>query len=178
MKKKIGFLLVFLVAGAAQADLSKSTVFSLNTIYIDRDYDDNGVKSKMKMTDTDFRLMRVEKGWAYGAIYSLSSNDSSDAQRNSAGLSLGYYSQKDFFINLHYYLTSKYKAGALEYSKGNGYEVDVGMLSKVTSSVYIGLLMALKNFSYTEQTMGGVTSSTSATHREVIPMFTLAIAFM
>ncbi|MEQ1723310.1 MAG: hypothetical protein ABL930_09035 [Pseudobdellovibrio sp.] len=156
----------------------RSTVFSLNTIYLDRDYDDNGVKSKSKQTDTDFRIMRVEKNWAYGAIYSLSSNDSSDAGRTSYGLSAGYYSEKDFYMNLHYFLASKFKSGAAEYTTGNGYEFDVGFLSKITSSFYVGLLVALKNFSYTEQTVSGVTSPITASHKEVIPMFSFAINFM
>lgn len=177
----VAFIAIFLAASAAQADMFRSTLFQLNTIYLDRDYDDNGVKSKSKQTDTDFRLMRIEKYWAYGAIYSLSSNDSSDASRNSFGLSLGYYSEKDFYMNLHYFLTSKYNnngGGGTEYSKGNGYEFDVGFLSKVTSSFYVGLLVALKSFTYTEQTAGGVTSKISATHKEVIPMFSFAINFM
>lgn len=157
----------------------KSTLFQLNTIYLDRDYDDNGVKSKSKQTDTDFRIMRIEKYWAYGALYSLSSNDSSDASRTSVALSLGYYSEKDFYMNFHYFLSSNYKNNiGAEYTKGNGYEFDVGFLSKITSSFYVGLLVALKNFTYSEQTTGGVTSSISATHKEVIPMFSFAIRFM
>lgn len=163
----------------AQAEMFKSTIFSLNTIYLDRDYDDNGVKSTDKQTDTDFRVMRVEKYWSYGLIYSLSSNDSSDAGRKSYGLSAGYYSQKDFYMNAHYFLSSEYKlGGGTEYTKGSGYEFDVGFLSKVTSSFYVGLLVALKNFSYSEQTNGGVTSSATVSHKEVVPMFSFAVNFM
>ncbi|MBY0554491.1 hypothetical protein K2P97_08180 [bacterium] len=174
------FASVCFTASYAQADLFRSTLFQLNTIYLDRDYDDNGVQSKSKQTDTDFRIMRVEKYWAYGAIYSLSSNDSSDASRNSFGLSLGYYSEKDFYMNLHYFLTSKYNrgAGGAEYTKGNGYEFDVGFLSKITSSFYVGLLVAIKSFTYNEQTAGNVTSNITAAHKEVIPMFSFAINFM
>jgi hypothetical protein len=51
-------------------------------------------------------------------------------------------------------------------------------LQKITSSFYVGLLVALKNFTYTEQTSGSVTSSANATHKEVIPMFTFAVDFM
>jgi len=180
LKLIIIFVSTFFVVCFAQAEMFKSTLFQLNTIYIDRDYDDNGVKSKSKQTDTDFRIMRVEKHWAYGAIYSLSSNDSSDASRTNFGLSVGYYSEKDFYMNLHYFLTSKYNNGfgGTEYSKGNGYEFDVGFLSKITSSFYVGLLVALKSFTYNEQTAGGVTSGISATHKEVIPMFSFAIRFM
>ena len=144
---------------------------------MDRDYDDNGVQSKSKTTDMDLRLIRVEKNWAYGVIYSMSSNDPADVSRNSYGLSVGYYSEKDFYLNLHYFPVSKYSYGGTEYNKGNGYEIDVGMLSKITSSVYIGLLVAMKNFSYSEMEAGGVKSDISASHRELIPMFTLAVAF-
>lgn len=182
MKSTILFFVLFGALFGSQsafADMFKSTLFSLNTIYLDRDYDDNGVRSKSKVTDTDIRLMRIEKYWAYGALYSMSSNDSSDANRTSYGLSLGYYSEKDFYLNLSYFLSSKYSLGnGTEYSKGSGYEFDVGFLSKVTSSFYVGIMMALKNFNYTEQTSGGVTSSVSANHKEVIPMFTFAIDFM
>lgn len=157
----------------------KSTVFSLNTIYLDRDYDNNGVKSQAKITDTDLRLIRIEKYWAYGGLYSISSNDASDANRSSYGLTVGYYSEKDFYINVSYFLASKYSLGTgTEYTKGSGYEVDLGFLSKITSSFYAGLMIGLKNFSYTEQTTAGVKSSVSATHKEVIPMFTFAVKFM
>ncbi len=158
----------------------KSTLFSLNTIYLDRDYDDSGVKSKSKQTDTDFRLTRIEKHWSYGAIYSMSANDSSSASRSSLGLSIGYFSEKDFFMNLNYYLSSKYQLGnGSEYSKGSGYEFDVGFLSKITSSFYVGLLVALKNFNYSEiSTSNGPTTSISATHKEVVPMFSFGFNFM
>lgn len=179
MKNLLCTLFLILYGFTSYADLTKSTIFSLNTIYLDRDYNDNGVNTQSKMTDTDIRIMRVEKDWSYGAIYSLSSNDSSDASRTSLGLSVGYYSEKDFYLNFHYFLSSKYSFGGFgEYSKGGGYEFDVGFLSKVTSSFYVGILMAMKNFSYTEQTMGGVTSNVSSSHREVIPMFTFAINLM
>ena len=177
--KIIIIILGFFAANTASADMFRSTLFSLNTIYLDRDYTDNGMVSQSKATDTDLRLMRIEKNWSYGAIYSLSSSDASDSSRTSVGLSAGYYSERDFYLNFHYFLSSKCSfGGASEYTKGGGYEFDVGFLSKVTSSFYVGLLVAIKNFSYSEQTLGGVTSGVSATHREVIPMFSFAVNLM
>ncbi len=177
MKLLFIFLSLFLV-GAAKADMFRSTVFSLNTIYLDRDYTDNGIKTQSKATDTDIRLIRIEKNWAYGGLYSLSSSDASDSSRTSLGLSVGYYSERDFYLNFHYLLSSKYSFGGGEYTKGGGYEFDIGFLSKVTSSFYVGIMMAVKNFTYSEMNLGGVTSSISATHREVIPMFSFAISLM
>ncbi len=162
----------------ASADMFKTTLFSLNTIYLDRDYNNGGVKSQSKATDTDLRLIRILKYWAYGGIYSLSSSDASDAKRTSMGLSIGYYSERDFYMNFHYFPSSRYSSGGTEYSGGSGYEFDVGFLQKITSSFYVGLLVAFKNFSYTKQTSGGVTSNQSATHKEVIPMFSFGINFM
>lgn len=170
--------MVIIFAQLAQADLFKSTLFSLNTIYLDRDYNNNGSVSQDKITDTDLRLMRIEKNWSYGVIYSLSSNDSSNANRASYGLSVGYYSEKDFYLNYHYFYSSKYEFGSSEYSKGSGYEFDLGFLSKVTSSFYVGLMFAIKNFSYSEQSNAGVTSGVSVTHKEVLPMFTFAVNLM
>lgn len=179
MKNVFLLILMTISSLSASADLSRSTIFSLNTIYIDRDYNNNGVTSKSKQTDTDLRLTRVEKNWSYGAIYALSSNDSSDANRTSCGLSVGYYSEKDFYMNLNYFLSSKYSFnGSSEYSKGSGYEVDLGFLTKITASFYAGILIGIKNFSYSEQRIGGVTSDVSVTHREVLPMFTFAVNFM
>ena len=174
------FLIVFflILPFTAKADLSKSTIVSLNTIYLDRDYNANGTVTQSKITDTDLRLIRVEKQWAYGFIYSQSANDSSDANRKSYGLSLGYYSERDFYLNYHYYFKSNYTFGNSEYTKGNGYEIDLGFLSKVTSSFYVGLLVAIKNFNYSEQETGGSTSGVSVTHKEVIPMFTFAVSLM
>jgi hypothetical protein len=175
--KKIILLALMTVTSAAHADLFKSTLFELNTIYLDRDYNDNGVTAQDKITDTDLRLMRIEKGWAYGATYALSANDSTDSNRTSLGATLGYYSEKDFYLNYTYYFSSKYKSGPTEY-KGSGYEFDLGFLSKVTSSFYVGLMFAIKNFSYTDSTTNGVSNSISATHKEVLPMFTFAVDFM
>ncbi|MEK6627753.1 MAG: hypothetical protein AABY53_03935 [Bdellovibrionota bacterium] len=177
--EKIIFILSFFVVSAAQADMFRSTLFSLNTIYLDRDYDDNGVKTQSKATDTDLRLMRIEKHWSYGGIYSLSSSDASISSRTSIGLSAGYYSERDFYMNFHYYFSSKYSfGGGSEYTKGGGYEFDVGFLNKITSSFYAGIMLAIKNFTYTELTVGGVKSGTSASHKEVIPMFTFAVNLM
>lgn len=170
--------MLFFSFSVTYADMFKSTLFSLNTIYLDRDYDNNGAQTKSKATDTDFRLMRIEKYWAYGGVYSLSSSDSSDSNRTSLGVSVGYFSEKDFYMSFTYFLSSKYKFGATEYSKGGGYEFDLGFLSKVTSSFYVGIMAAIKNFTYSEQTVGGATSSISASHREVIPMFSFAVDFM
>lgn len=157
----------------------KSTLFSLNTIYIDRNYNNNGVVSTSKETDTDFRLTRIEKNWSYGLVYALSSNDSATSNRTSYGLSVGYFSDKDFYMNLNYFLSSKYGFGSgTEYSRGGGYEFDLGFLSKVTSSFYVGIALAIKNFTYTELTAGGSTSGISATHKDVLPMFTFAVDFM
>lgn len=177
MKIKI-FLIILFASNIVQADLFRSTVVSLNTIYLDRDYNNNGTMTSDKITDTDMRLMRVEKHWAYGLIYSQSASDSSDASRTSYGASVGYYSEKDFYINYHYYFASKYNMAGTEYSKGSGYEIDLGFLSKVTSSFYVGLVMAIKHFNYTEQTSAGVSSSINATQKEVIPMFTFAVSLM
>lgn len=83
-------------------------------------------------------------------------------------------------MNLHYFLSSRYRlGGGAEYTKGNGYEFDVGFLSKVTSSFYVGLLVGLKNFTYSELTDAvGTKSTISATHKEIVPMFSFAISFM
>ena len=179
MFKKILFTCIAFASCLTQADLSKTLVFSLDTIYLDRDYTDNNVTSQSKITDTDLRLIRVDKKFGIGGIYSISSNDSSDSNRTSLGLSAGYYSEKDFYLNAHYFFSSKYKFnGNSEYTKGTGYEIDLGFLSKVTSSFYVGLMVAHKSFSYSEVSVSGVTSSTSASHRELIPMFTFAVVFM
>jgi len=177
--RKIILILSLFMAGTAHADMFRSTLFSLNTIYLDRDYDNNGIKTQSKATDTDLRLMRIEKYWSYGGLYSLSASDASDSSRTSIGLSGGYYSEKDVYLNFHYFFSSKYAfGGGSEYTKGNGYEFDVGFLSKVTSSFYAGIVLAIKNFSYSELTVGGVKTGTSATHKEVIPMFTFAVNLM
>jgi hypothetical protein len=168
---------MLLFSSFAHADIYKSVLVQLDTIYLTRDYTDAGGTFQDKITDTDFRLMRVEKQWAYGVMYSLSANDSSNANRSSYGLSLGFYSEKDFYLNYTYFYSSKYSFGGTEY-KGNGYEIDLGFLSKVTSSFYVGLMFAIKNFSYSDSVTNGVSTSISATQKEVMPMFTFAVDFM
>lgn len=169
---------ILLLSLVSRADMFKTTLFTVNTIYLDRDYDTNGTRTQSKSTDTDFRLIKIERNWAYGGVYSLSANDASSSNRTSMGVTIGYYSERDFFMNYTYFLSSKYNSGGVEYTKGNGYEFDLGFLSRVTSSFYVGLMAAVKNFTYTEQTSGGAPSATNVTHREVVPMFTFGIVFM
>jgi len=114
---------------------------------------------------------------AYGLNVSLSANVSSNANRTSLGLIIGYYSEKDFYLNYIYYPSSKYTFGGTEY-KGHGYEFYLGFLSKVTSSFYVGLVFAIKNFTYTDATTAGIDSSINSTQKEVIPMFSFAVNFM
>lgn len=177
---KLTFILASLfLSSVCFADLSKTLLFSMNTIYIDRDYTENGVQFQDKATDTDLRLTRVEKKWSYGAIYSMSSSDDSTNQsRSSYGLSAGYYSDRDFYLNFHYFLSSKRGLGTgSEYNKGSGYEIDLGFLSKVTSSFYVGLCLAMKNFNYTNQNLNGINTEVDVSHKELLPMFTFAVAF-
>lgn len=172
------FISSVLFMQSASADMSKMTVVSLNTIYIDRDYDVNGVKSQNKETDTDLRLTRIEKNWAYGAIYTLSSNDSSDSNRSAYGISGGYFSEKDFYMTAHYFISAKYHAAGVEYSGGSGYGVDIGFLSKITPSFYVGLLMAHRSFTYSQQSSPAGNTAVSVTQKELLPLFTFAVVFM
>ncbi len=162
----------------AHADLSNTVLFTINTIYIDRDYTDNGVTSQAKTTDTDLRLGKVFKNYYAGAIYSQSSNDSSDASRTSYGISTGFFSDKDLYIAAHYFLTSKFNRGSgVTDQKGSGFEIDLGGLFKFTSSFYLGLMMAYKTFNYSERSTNGVITATSVSHRELLPQFTVGFAF-
>ena len=180
MKLLYFFILpTILFVQVASAEMSKTTVFSLNTIYVDRDYDVNGVKSQNKETDTDLRLTRIEKNWAYGAIYTLSSNDSSDSNRSAYGISGGYFSDKDFYMAAHYFISSKYNAGGgVEYSGGSGYGVDLGFLSKITSSFYAGIVLTHRNLTYNQQSSPAGNSAVSVTQKELLPLFTFAVVFM
>ncbi len=162
----------------ARADLTDTVLVTLNTIYLNRDYTDNGVKSQAKSTDTDIRLGKVFKKYYAGIIYSQSANDSSDSNRTSYGISTGYFSEKDLYIAAHYFFSSKLDhGGGIVDSKGSGFEIDLGGLFKFTSSFYLGLMMAYKTFSYSERTTLGTTASTSVTHRELLPLFTIGFAF-
>ncbi len=174
----IFFSSFLLYAQFATADLSNTVLVTLNTIYIDRDYTDNGIKSQSKTTDTDIRFGKVFKQYYAGIIYSQSSNDSSDANRTAYGLSTGYYSDKDLYIAAHYFFTSKFdRGGGTVDEKGSGFEIDLGGLFKFTSSFYMGLLMAYKTFSYSERTTAGVTAAASVSHKELLPLFTIGFAF-
>ncbi len=181
MNKMIGlFILASMVTfiSPARADLSNTTLLSLDVMYLDREYEDSGTQTKSKQTDLDLKITRVVKAWSYGAIYVTNSSDPAQSSRTSYGLSGGYFSDKDFYINFHYFLSSKYNLGpGAQYSKGTGYGIDLGFLTKITSSFLAGLMLSQRNYSYTEVSAGGVSASTSATHKELIPMFTLAVAF-
>ena len=181
MKKIFFSLLVFtflIQIQSAHADLSNTVLITLNTIYLDRDYSDNGIKTQNKTTDTDIRFGKVFQKYYAGIIYSQSSNDSSDANRTSYGLSTGYYSEKDLYIAAHYFFNSKFnRGGGTVDEKGSGYEIDLGGLFKFTSSFYMGLMMAYKTFSYSERTTGGTTTAVSISHKELMPLFTVGFTF-
>ena len=171
-------ILFFVTIHPAHADLSNTVLFTINTIYLDRDYSENGITSQSKSTDTDIRLGKVFKSYYVGGIYSQSSNDSSDANRTSYGISTGFFSEKDLYIAAHYFLTSKYDRGnGVADVKGSGIEIDLGGLFKFTSSFYMGLMMAYKSFNYSERTTNGVATPSSVAHRELLPQFTIGFAF-
>lgn len=177
MKKLFLFLVITTSSVYCKADLNNTFIFTINTIYLDRDYSDNGVKTKAKTTDTDLRLGKVFRSYYGGLIYSQSANDSLAASRTSYGLSGGYYSDRDLYMVAHYYLSSTYDhGGGVIDQKGSGFEIDLGGLFRFTSSFYLGLLMAYKSFSYSERSFAGVTSGTSVSHRELMPMFTVGFA--
>ena len=177
MKNFLSLVLILTAASYCKADLNNTYLFTLNTIYLDRDYTDNGVKLKVKTTDTDLRLGKVFRSYYAGLIYSQSANDSSASSRTSYGVSGGYYSDRDLYMVAHYYLSSTYdQGGGVIDQKGSGFEIDLGGLFRFTSSFYLGLLVAYKSFSYSERNSNGVTSSTSVAHREIIPMFTVGFA--
>ncbi len=170
-------LLIALFGPQAHADLSNTYLFTLNTIYLDRDYSDNGLKFKYKTTDTDIRLGRVFRQAYAGIIYSQSANDSTNANRTSYGLSGGYFSDRDIYIEAHYFFNSKYDhGGGVVDGGGSGFEIDLGGLFRFTSSFYLGLLMAYKAFSYTERSTSGISAATSVSHRELMPLFTVGFA--
>lgn len=175
---KLAAILFVAIPQLAEADLSNTILFTLNTIYLDRDFNDNGIRGQEKTTDTDIRLGKVFKHYYAGAIYSQSSNDSSDASRTSYGISTGYFSDKDLYIAAHYFFSSKFaRGGGVIDEKGSGFEIDLGGLFKFTSSFYMGLMMAYKTFSYSERNTAGVTTGTSVSHRELLPLFTVGFAF-
>ncbi len=161
----------------AHADLSNTYLFTLNTIYLDRNYSDNGTKFKYKTTDTDIRLGKVFRQAYAGIIYSQSANDSITSNRTSYGISAGYFSDRDLYLQGHYYFSSNYDhGGGIVDQKGSGIEIDLGGLFRFTSSLYLGLLMAYKAFSYAERSTNGVTTGTSVAHRELMPLFTVGFA--
>ncbi len=158
------------------ADLNNTFLFTLNTIYITRDYNDNGIKSSYKTTDTDIRLGKVFRSYYAGLLYSQSANDSNAASRTSYGLSGGYFSEKDIYMVANYFFSSKNSQSGVFEDKGTGFEIDLGGLFRFTSSFYLGLMMAYRSFSYTDRTISGVSAGTSAQNRELVPMFTIGFA--
>lgn len=180
MRKILKYAAILFVAvpQLVKADLTNTVLFTLNTIYLDRDFNDNGVTFQEKTTDTDIRLGKVFKHYYAGIIYSQSSNDSSDASRTSYGVSTGYFSEKDLYIAAHYFFSSKFaRGGGVVDEKGSGFEIDLGGLFKFTSSFYMGLMMAYKTFNYSERTIAGVTTARSVSQRELLPQFTVGFAF-
>ncbi len=172
------FFGLLIITIESKADLSKTTLLSLNMMMIDRAHVDAGIETKSKQTDMELKVNRIEKQWSYGAIYATNSNDPSQTNRTSYGLSGGYYSDKDFYVNVHYFLSSKYKLDPVtEYSKGTGFGVDLGFLVKITSSFLAGFELTHRNYTYSEISRGGLAAPISATHTELIPMVTFAVAF-
>lgn len=166
-----------LMSSPAHADLNNTYLFTLNTIYIDRDTTDNGIKTKSKTTDTDIRLGKVFRSYYAGLIYSQSANDAAVSNRTSYGLSGGYYSERDLYMVAHYFFSSKNSLnGGFSEDRGTGFEIDLGGLFRFTSSFYLGLIMAYKTFSYNDRTINSVSSSTSVSSHELMPLFTVGFA--
>jgi len=170
-------LALLLFSGLAKADLSNTTLFQANMMYIDRNFSNGTTSTSYKTQDIDLRLGRVFKKVYAGVVSSQTSYDLLTANRSSVGLSVGYFSDRDIYLMLHYFLSSKYQESSIfNYQKGSGTQVDLGGLFKFSSSFLGGILFSYKSMTYSELVSNNVTSTVNISHREMLPMFTLAFS--
>ncbi len=174
---KYTLLMTLFFSCIVKADLSNTTLFKANIMYVDRSFSNGTTSTSYKTQDLDLRLGRVFKKVYAGIISSQSNYDLLTANRSSLGVSLGYFSDKDVYLMVHYFVSSKYQEfSTLNYQKGSGTQVDLGGLFKLSSSFLAGMLFSYKSLTYSELVTNGVSTTVNLSHREMLPMFTLAVS--
>ena len=169
--------------GFAQAAHAQSTGFVISPTafyYSFKEQTSTTNTDKVSALYYDLRVGFILSNSLYiGGIYSSMNRDyegSGTKKRTSLGASLGYFSPSGFYVMGHYYFQSEYNDfGSTVLNKGSGFQADLGYFFSVSSSVRIGPQITYRSFSYGQIQNGGVSTSASLSHNELIPF--IAIGF-
>ncbi|AHI05850.1 hypothetical protein BDW_06720 [Bdellovibrio bacteriovorus W] len=114
-------------------------------------------------------------GLYLGGLYGFGnvSNDdgvgnSGDSKVTTYGASIGYVGATGFYLTGHYLFASKFD----DLEEGNGFQIDFGHLSNVTSTFVVGVQVSYKSMEYKVQDIGTKVKTT-----DLFPMLTLGFLF-
>lgn len=162
----------------ALAASSEGVRLALDVLKVERTYDDGTNTAENKVTDLDIRLGYIMSNRIYlGAIQSTTNYDSSDVKRTALGASVGFFADAGFYFMGHYFVSGEYDVGASKYTNGSGTELDIGYTTQVSSNFSVGVLLALKNFSYKKLESGSTSTDVTYKISEMLPMLGVAFNF-
>jgi hypothetical protein len=135
----------------------------------------DGTSSDAESNDqlTDFKL-GAKIGSPYIGIMqsSRSSKSGSDVTKFSAvGGSLGYFLDGGFFIMAHYLA----QASLGSYKEGTGQQIDLGFISGISSSFFLGAEISHRSITYKEN--ASITNFESYNLAEILPLFSVGFIF-
>ena len=155
-------------------------LFAPSLSYLERNTNDNGTSSDVKLTKIDLKLGYVfDFGMYLGGVYSLSDeNFGTDSSDYTLGFSAGYI-RDGFFGILTYHLLGErdLAAGGIKYSGASGFQLDTGYVIPLTDNLSLGPQLSWSDVKYRDQENSGIATSANYDWSGITPYFTLWFMF-
>lgn len=118
--------------------------------------------SQTTITQTSFFDIKLgyinQAAFYYGAQYTFRSdvNQTTKSQGRGSGFGIGYFWQLGFDLRAYYRFHESYA----DYSKGSGFQVDLGYSARIVSHMYLGFLVDYREIKYQVYSLNATQTST------------------
>lgn len=174
------------VVGFSSSAQAQSIFFGPSFLYTTSTSNNEGTETEQTRMDYDIKLGALLSSSIYvGGIYAQSNFESqtgssvTEQTRTSYGASVGYMQPAGWFVIGHYFITSEFeRSSTVTDQGGSGFQLDIGYLFDLGSSITLGPQISYKTFTYTERDSGTVTTDLDDTgYSELRPMVALGVNF-
>jgi hypothetical protein len=143
--------------------------------YATEKIEDSGTtQSESKTGIYDIKLGKIfPRGWYLGGLYTSESNsllNQSGSSGSALGASGGYFAGNGLFAVAHYLL----QASTSSAKEGSGYQLDFGYKTEISSNLYFGAEITLRNVTY-KKLESGVDINTTV--QRTLPMISIGYLF-
>lgn len=138
-------------------------------------------KSTLKVQIADIKIGQItENGWYFGALYhSQNQGNSNSTDRTQApGLSFGYTLPEGLYFFGHALGFAEFKDNTnnIEYSEGIGFAADIGYLTDITTTLYVGFCYSYRQLEFKKR-KPELSSFQNRKYSEQSPLLSIALLF-